>query len=90
MVLTNKDIEKLSGVFVTKGEFKNELSGLATKEELKSFKNDILNGQDRIMKKLEDMSIEQKMAYSQDKRQDEKIENHEKRIIKLEEKVLAS
>ncbi|MFH1761482.1 MAG: hypothetical protein ABIA63_10325 [bacterium] len=77
MAITKKDIEKLSDVF-------------ATKEELKGLKNEILTGQDKILKNVEDMRLEQKMAYAQYKRHDEKIENHEKRIGTLEEKVLTS
>lgn len=86
MAITKKDIEKLSEVFATK----EDLKGFATKEDLASLKNEMLTGQDKIMKKLEDISIEQKMAYSQSRRQEEKTDNHEIRIKILEEKVLVS
>jgi hypothetical protein len=83
MAITNKDIEKLSEVFITKEEAKQlatkkDLERYATKEDLKSLKDeiltkvndDVLTSQDKIIKKLEDMSIEQKMAFSQYRRQE--------------------
>ncbi|MBI5700900.1 hypothetical protein HZC34_03510 [Candidatus Saganbacteria bacterium] len=82
---TKKDIEKLSDVFATK----EDLKAFATKDDLSKLRNEMLTGQDKIIKKLEDMSIEQKMAYAQYKRHDEKIENHEVRIKTLETKVPA-
>ena len=78
MAITNKDIEKLSGIFSTKGELKTDISNL---------RNEILSSNDKIMKKLEDISIEQKMSFAQYKRHDEKIDDHEKRIKTLEVKV---
>ncbi len=52
MVLTKKDIEKLTEVFVVKNEFNGKFSNL--KSELK---DQILTSEDRIMKKLEDIEI---------------------------------
>ncbi|MBI5701675.1 hypothetical protein HZC34_07560 [Candidatus Saganbacteria bacterium] len=89
MVITKKDIEniiiKFSAIFATKQELQTGLNSL--KSELK---NDILTSQDKIMKKLEDLSIEQKMSYAQSRRQEVKLENHEERIKHIEEKVLTS
>lgn len=48
MAITNKDIKESSAIF-------------ATKDDVENFKKDYLG---IIMKKLEDMSIEQKTAYS--------------------------
>ena len=85
MSITNKDVEKLSGIFATKDDLNN------FREEILIKVNDsISNSQDKIIKKLEDMSIEQKMAFSQYRRQEEKLENHESRIKVLEDKVLTS
>jgi len=88
---TKKDLEN----FATKKDLlaiKKDVIGVkddlvSFKDEFHGFKNDILASQDKIMKKLEDISLEQKMAYSQYKRQDEKLENHERRIVALEVKV---
>ena len=92
MAITTKDIEKLSEIFATKEDLKafatkEDLKAFATKGELANLKNEILAGQDKIMKKIEDISLEQKMAYSQYRRQEDKIEDHEKRIKSLEVKV---
>lgn len=84
MALTNKDIEKLSGIFATKDDLENLRSELRSE-----LKNDFLTSQDIIIKKLEDIQLEQKMAYTQERRRDEKLENHETRIKKIEDKVLA-
>lgn len=83
MAITKKDIEKLSGVFATK----DDLKAFATKKELAELRDEMLTGFDGVMKKLEDISIEQKMAYAQARRQEAKLENHEKRLVALEAKV---
>lgn len=80
MALTNKDIEKLSGIFATKEDLEN-LRG--------ELKNDFLTSQDKIISKLDEMRQEQRMSLLQERRRDEKIENHETRIKKIEDKVLA-
>jgi hypothetical protein len=74
MAITCKDVEVLKESFATKGE-------------LASFRNEVLIGQDKIMKKLEDISLEQKMAYSQYKRHDEKLEAHERRLSVIEARI---
>ena len=101
MAITKKDLDKLSEKFATKADLqkfatkadlqefatKADLQKFATKADLQVLKDDYL---DKIMKKLEDMSIEQKMAYVQYRRHDEKLEDHEKRISFVEDKVLTS
>lgn len=77
MAITDKDIEKLSKVFATK----EDLKGYATK-------NDLLNSQDRIIKKIEDLTTEMKISYGQYRRHEDKLENHETRIQTLESKVI--
>ncbi|MFH1826301.1 MAG: hypothetical protein ABH823_03295 [bacterium] len=83
MAITKKDIEKLSSIFVTKSDFKDGLNnGLnSVKFELT---NQILTSQDKIMKKLEDLSIEQKMGRLESRRHEDRLEDHEKRIKVLE------
>jgi hypothetical protein len=95
MALTKKDIEKLTDVFATKKDLENLSGVFATKQDLSDKVNNlrseltdrILTSQDKIIKKIEDMTIEMKMSYSQYKRHDEQLENHEKRIKVLEVKV---
>ena len=84
MALTKKDIENLSNLFATKKDLEE------LKLDFQGLRNDFLTGQDKFMKKLEDMYIEMKMFNSAFSRQEEKTENHEKRIKTLEEKVLVS
>jgi len=47
----------------------------------------LLRGQDKLLKYFEDSKIEQKVAYYQHKEHDEKLTEHEKRIVSLEAKV---
>ncbi|MDI6731888.1 MAG: hypothetical protein QME05_04840 [Candidatus Margulisbacteria bacterium] len=95
MALTKKDLEKLSEIFATKTDLQclrqdlGKLSEIfATKADLQYLRRDLEDLKteylDKIMKKLEDISLEQKIAFSQYKRQEEKIDNHETRIKKLE------
>jgi hypothetical protein len=86
MVITNKDIEKLSGIFATKKDLDDRLNN-GLNNVRSELKDQILSSEDRIMKKLEDMSIEQKMSRVQSRRHEDKIEDHEKRIKALEVKV---
>ena len=59
--------------------FKEEI-----KQDITSFKDEILTGIDGVHKKLDAMSIEQKsMSYNLDQHRD-KLGNHENRIQKVE------
>ena len=51
-MLDNNDIIKLSEVFAIKDDIKN----FATKEDVLEFKNEILEGQDEILKELKNMT----------------------------------
>ena len=87
MAITNKDIEKLKDVFATKADLEN------LKFELKNeflTKSEYLSSFDKIMKKLQDMSIEMKMFLSSSRRHGDELEDHEKRIKIIETKVLVS
>ena len=58
-----------------------------TQEDGKNYANTIMNTLDRIAKDITDLMQESKMQNSINKRSDKKLENHEKRIGKLELKV---
>lgn len=88
---TKNDIQLL------KNELKGDLSQLEArsdnkietiKNELKASKNEILNGQDEIIKQLADIRTEKLMMLSQFRRSGDQIANHEERIVRLEHKVL--
>ena len=95
MAITKKDVEKLSEVFATKEDLSKFEARIdqkfATKEEFKQvandlsrFRNEVTISHDKIFKKLEDMTIEMKIGYSQYRRQEDQLENHEKRLVVLE------
>jgi len=71
-MLDDKDIEKLTDVFVTKDEFKDELEKLATKEDI----NGLSTGQDEILEKLNLLLGEKTVNDEQDKRQKKILEIH--------------
>lgn len=90
MALTKKDIEKLKDVFATK----DDLKGFATKDDLKNFatKDDLSRINENIdwligafRKMQEDLTV----RFSQYRRHDDQLENHELRIKKIEEKIPA-
>ena len=71
-MIDDKDVEKLSGVFATKEDIKN----FAKKDDIIEFKNEILNGQDEILGKLESLLQEKTVGDEQDKRQKKVLEIH--------------
>lgn len=71
MILTKKDIENLTGIFVTKDEF-NE------------FKNMVLTNFDKLFKMFETWRDENAIAVHKAYSQDRILENHEKRLGSLE------
>lgn len=75
-MLDNNDIVRLSEVFVTKEEFKEEISKLATKEEFTEFKDEILTGQDEILEKLDILLTEKPIKDEQDKRKTDVLKIH--------------
>ena len=74
MPLNQDDIQKLKTVFATKGD----LERFATKEDLRSLKNDIFNKLDIVIKEL--VSIRQEIAALSHRSSD-----HEDRLASLEE-----
>ena len=73
-MLDNKDIEKLSEVFATKGELQEVKEVL--KADILEFKNEILTGQDEIMGKLDKLLGEKTIGDEQDKRKTKVLEIH--------------
>ena len=103
-MINDKDIKKLSEVFVTKEDIKNLSEVFATKEDIKNlsevfltkedgksfakkddltvFKNDILDGQDKIMEKLDMLIQEKTIGDEQDKGQKKVLEIHNNALKK--------
>ena len=92
MSIPDEDIRKLKGIFVTKEEFnllKQDVSQLKSntydvKEELGEFKEQTSTNFDKVMKVLEEIRTELIVSHEQYRRHDEKLENHEKRLVVLE------
>jgi hypothetical protein len=79
MTITNKDIEKMKEVFVTKEDFDKKLDD--------KFK-EVLSGQDRIIKELETARQDRILAVGKDRDQDRGIEDLKGRVKRVEDKVL--
>jgi len=73
-MLDNKDIEKLSEVFATKVDLQESEQKL--EDKITEFKDEILNGQDEILKELRAFSQEKTVGDEQDKRQKRVLEIH--------------
>lgn len=78
--LTQKGFEEMGH------EVKNEISDLRGEVEEKF--GVVLNNQDQILKRLEDLETDNTMDTAVHHRHEDKLENHEKRIIVVENKVL--
>lgn len=75
-MLTNKDINILKEIFVTKEDLRNELNKYATKDDLINFKDAILS---EILAMRDELRVV--IGYR------DQIEDHEVRIEKIETKV---
>jgi len=72
-----------------------QFSKLATKDDVEEiveekvtkFKDEILTGQDKLMKKLDTILTEQAAFAGGQQRQDKKLEEHNKRLEQVETKV---
>jgi hypothetical protein len=73
-MINGKDIEKLSEIFVTKDDL--ERSEQKIEDKIVEFKSEILNGQDKILEKLEALSQEKTFKGAQDKRKTKVLEIH--------------
>jgi len=73
-MIDEKDIEKLSNVFATKDDLDNLENNIEGK--IVEFKDEILIGQDEILKELKALRQEQTVGDAQDKRQKRVLEIH--------------
>ena len=85
--MTQRGFEEL------KGEMKNEISGLRNEMNEKFDRvderfNQVLNNQDQVLKRLDNLESDNTMDTAVHRRQGDKLENHEKRIVVVEGKVL--
>ena len=83
-----------------RGEMKNEVSGLRNEMNKKFDRvdkkfdrvderfNQVLDNQDQVLKRLDNLESDNTMDTAVHRRQGDKLENHEKRIVVVEEKVL--
>jgi flavorubredoxin len=89
MAITNKDIEKMKEVFVTKdefGEFKCEMKEFKSemkefKSEMKEFKNEVLKSQDIIIGQLEKIREDRVFAKAKDDELERRIEKVEAKVF---------
>lgn len=72
-------------------EMKDEANGLRgeLKDEMSEKFDMVLIGQDQILKRLENLETDNTMDTAVHRRHEDKLENHEKRIVIIENKVLA-
>lgn len=82
MAITNKDVEKLKEVFATK----DDLNRFATKGDLNRRFDEVLTGQDKILKELEKAREDRVFATGKDREQDRRLEDLEGRAQKIEAK----
>jgi hypothetical protein len=96
MAITNKDIEKMKEVFATKEDLAKLKDVFATKEDLERFEtkadaavrhNEVMKSLDALMKEKETAREDRTLAIGKDRDQDRRLEDHEKRITKLEVRV---
>jgi len=78
-MITKKDVEVLKEVFVTKYDLRDELQRFATRDEMLTFKDEILY---QIMAMRDEISVV--LGYKSN------IDDHETRIEKLENEVLTN
>lgn len=72
---------------IVKEEVGDQLQPL--REEMREWKNDILNSNDKVAREIKDLRIEVTAFHGGQRRQDETLADHEHRIRRVEEKVPA-
>ena len=77
-MLDNEDIQKLIDVFATKEDIKD----LAKKDDITELKDEILTGQDKILKELKTLTQEKTVNDAQDERQKKVLEIHNNALKK--------
>lgn len=81
-----KEIKKEIGGL--RNEMKGEIGGLKNRMDGMDGKfNKLLTGQDQILKRLDDLETDNTMDVAVYRRQEDKLENHEERIVVVEEKL---
>ena len=82
--ITRSDLDK----------FKNDIVSTLTTQiqansnQIREVKNDLVSFKDEILKGQENLRTDKLMLISRDREQGEQLENHEERIVILEKKVL--
>jgi len=100
--ITQNGFEELRNEF--KGDLKNEIGGLRNelKNEIGGLRNEtserfekvderfnqVLDNQDQVLKRLDNLESDNTMDTAVHQRQGDKLENHEERIVVVEEKIL--
>ena len=79
--LRNEMKGEMGGLKGEMGELKNRMDGMDGKF------NRLLTGQDHILKRLEDLETDNTMGAGTSRRQEDKLENHEERIVVVEEEL---
>ena len=75
-----------------KKEIKKEIGGLRSEMNKKFDRVDekfnlVLNSQDQVLKRLENLETDNTMGAGASRRQEDKLENHEERIVVVEKKL---
>lgn len=89
-MLTKLDITKLKEVFVTKEEFRSEMSKFATRDEFKELKaefSELKSMIHEVIFELKDMREEFSAITYRNREHSDTIESHGVRITTLEEKL---
>ena len=73
--------------FEVKGEIEKLREEL--KDEIRVKFDRVLNGQDKILQRSVNLETDNVMSVAVHRRQDDKLEDHEERIVVMEERVLA-
>jgi hypothetical protein len=80
MAITDKDIKKLSEHFATKAD----LDRFAAKDELNSFKADVMGSFDKVMAELVKAREDRTLAIGKDREQERRLDSLNGRVGKLE------
>ena len=76
---------KVSGLDSKVSRIDNKVDGL--KDEMDERFDEVLGREDKIFKRLEDLETDNTFDAGASRRQEDKLENHEKRIVVAEEKL---
>ena len=90
-MITDADIKKMKAVFATKGDLDKMKAVFVTKEDAKAFamKEDVRKSTDELIELITSGFDRTEKSIKMISDHDEIIENHERRLDKVEEKVFA-